>query len=263
MFPLPSLRTIDVNDKNQMLFHTEKDDKNLIRVMDRHRGNIAQEILPQCNHTFVCLSKHPTDPRFVLEGCVDCEVIRNYSIHTGQCETVYTSIRPVRMFLGPAGSILVLFFKGNDLLAPMDLVRLNWQNGQEVLRPAHTLEIEKRLVGMSYVERHDILVYVCENERVEAVRLDKEKSALWGLSGVVGGLPVKPNSITSDTDGNAYVADGRNNRILKIDSFTGVVINVLQLGEESQMQIRSLFWSKNEPSLTVVRGDKISTHHIP
>ena len=107
------------------------------------------------------------------------------------------------------------------------------------------------------------MVCIYESEGVEAVRLDSELSALWGLSGVVDGLPVKPDSITCDTDGNAYISDGTNNRILKIDSFTGDVITVLQLGEESQMQIRCLFWSKNEPSLTVVRGDKISTHHIP
>ena len=239
------------------------EDRNFIRVMNRDSGIVAHQILPQCHHTFVCLSQHPCDSSFTLEGCPVCEVIRSYNVHTGECNVVHVGSRPIRMCCGPPDSILVLSFKERDLLSGMDLSRLDWESEQQELVPAQNLEITDRLLGMSYIVQHDILVCVYENEGVAAVRLDNEMSVLWRLSEEVDRLPVKPDSITCDTDGNAYVGDGTRNRIIKIDSFTGDVINVLQLAEENQRQIRSLFWSQNEPSLTVVRKNTISTHYIP
>ena len=262
-FQLPALLTIDVNDRNQIFGHSAIDDAIFIRVVDRRNGNVNQQMLSWCNDNYVSLLAHPTDAGFVLEGCASCEVIRNYNVQTEECVIVREGSIPIRMNSGPAGSILVLAFKEPNLCDIMELSRLNWENQQPILVPAQTWEIKKRLLGMSYVERHDILVCIYESEGVEAVKLDCELSAIWSLSGMVDGLPFKPDSVTCDDDGNAYVGDGTRNRIIKIDSSTGVVITVFQLVEENQMQIRSLFWSKNEPSLTVVRGHRISTFYIP
>ena len=264
-FQLPALLTIDVDDRNQIFAHTAIDDSILITVMDRRNGNVNQQMFSKCYDNYVCLIAHPTNACFVLEGCPECKVIRNYCIHSGECQIVHSGSVPIRMCHGPAGSILVLSFKEPNIHDTMELSRLNWEFEQheQVLVPVQSFAIKKRLLGMNYVGQLDILVCIYENDGVEAVRLDSELSAIWKLSGVVDGLPVKPDSITSDTDGNTYIGDGPRSRIIKIDSFTGDVIAVLQLGEENQMQMRSLFWSKNEPSLTVVRGDKISTFYTP
>ena len=263
-FKLPAFHEIVVNDMNQVFVHSATNGGNNIRVVSRHNENVGQHMFSRCNHKGVCLVAHPTRAGFVLEGCVPCGDIRSYNISAREFDTVIVGSKPTRMCLGPAGSILVLSKKPNKY-DTMELSRLNWDDEQHILVSAQTWEIvsaqteEMEKKGMSYVECHDILVYVCKNERVEAVRLGKEKSTLWSLSG----LPIKPDSVTSDTDGNVYVGDGTNNRIIKINSFTGDLITVLQLGEESQMQIHSLFWTKNKPSLTVVRGDKFSTFYIP
>ena len=231
--------------------------------MDRRNGIVDQQILSKYDHTFVCLVKHPSNTDSVLEGCPLCGEIRSYNTYTGQCSIVHSGSRPYKMYPGSIGFIWLLAVKEPDIRGTMELSKLNWKNEQQVLEPDKTWETKKGLLGMCYVEQYDILVCIYEHEGLEAVRLDSELSALWGLTGMVDSLPVKPDAITCDTEGNAYVSDGTNNRILKIDSFTGVVITVLQLGEENQKQIRSLFWSKNEPSLTVVREDKMSTFYIP
>ena len=231
--------------------------------MDRRNGNVDQEILSKCDDTFVCLVKHPNNTDSVLEGCPMCGVIRSYNIHTGQCNIVHSGSRPCRMYPGSTGFIWLLALKEPDIRGIMELSKLNWEKEQQILVPDKAWETNKGLLGMCYIEQHDILVCIYEHEGLEAVRLDSELSTIWRLSGLVDGLPVKPDSITCDTDGNAYVGDGPRSRIIRIDSFTGDIITVLQLGEENQMQIRSLFWSNNEPSLTVVRGDEIGSFYTP
>ena len=121
---------------------------------------------------------------------------------------VYVGSNPIRMCPGPTGSILVLSLKEQGT---MELSRFNWEKELQVLVSVQSLKIRKRLLGMCYAQRHDILICIYETEGVEAVRLDDKLSVIWSLSRVVDRLPVKPDSVTCDTDGNTYVGDGTRN----------------------------------------------------
>ena len=122
---------------------------------------------------------------------------------------------------------------------------------------------------MCYSELSDIFVVKYTDEEIKAVKLESEATTLkvsapkWKLSGVVDGLAMKPDALTSDTRGNVYVGDGVNIRILKINSLTGDIVSILLLEEDSKTPIDSLFWSDTEPNLTVVRGNRFSTYNIP
>ena len=101
---------------------------------------------------------------------------------------------------------------------------------------------------------------------IKTVRLGSE-SIVWRLFGSVDGLIIKPESMTSDLEGNAYVDDLRNNRILKINSLTGDVLSILLFdgkeNEKTDLYKISIRWSNTEPNLTVRTEKHISTYFVP
>ena len=70
----------------------------------------------------------------------------------------------------------------------------------------------------------------------------------------------KPDALTTDVEGNVYIGDGANDRILKMDGLTGDVLSIILLEENNKEPIRFLFWSDTEPNLTLIRelGDEIN-----
>ena len=76
------------------------------------------------------------------------------------------------------------------------------------------------------------------------------------------GHVIQPDAITSDNEGNVYISDGANSKVLKIDSLTGKVLIKLKL-EEKKETISALFWSDTEPNVIVVYQDRISSYSIP
>ena len=94
---------------------------------------------------------------------------------------------------------------------------------------------------------------------IVAERLGSE-SIIWRLFGPVDGHIIKPESITCDSDGNGYISDQGNNRILKINSLTGVILGILLLEKKD---IWSMRWSNREPNLTLWEYNQISTYFVP
>ena len=208
-------------------------------------------------------------------------MIRSYEIQTAKCKLVHTGSRPIRMCHGPTSSILV---QCRDFptfeSSRTGLSEFRWEDEQQELRSDKSVYLKGRLIQMCYTEKFDILVVMCENRKVEAVKLGNN-SPIWKLPGVVDGHMIKPGAINSDKKGNVYIGDGLNNRILKISSLTGNVLNIFLLEEEEEEEqqqqqqqeeeeeeenqngLRSLFLSDTEPNLTVVRGDRLRTYNIP
>ena len=83
---------------------------------------------------------------------------------------------------------------------------------------------------------------------------------LWRMFGPVGGHVIRPESVTCDPEGNAYVSDLQNSRILKINSLTGEVLSILLFEEEER--IRLIYWSNTEPNLTLLGLRQISTYFV-
>ena len=261
---IEGLKEVDVNDKDQILARRKVDDRYYIRVMNR-LSKASNEFPSECNHFFVdvaCLIAHPTDPGFVLEGCWMCKVIRNYNIHTGECSIVYKGYTLFTICHGPAGSILTYWPRSGVSI-------MKWDEEHHKLHTDKRVHLDGEVDRMCYSELNDMLVGVYEHKEIQAVMLEGEAASLklsapiWKLSGVMDGCLIKPDTITSDTKGNIYVTDGENNRILKINSFTGDIVSILLLEEENKTPIDCLFWSNTEPNLTVVRGYKICSYCIP
>ena len=83
---------------------------------------------------------------------------------------------------------------------------------------------------------------------------------MWKQYGPVEGHAIKPESITCDPEGNAYISD--RNTILKINSLTGKVLRILLL-EENKNVILFVRCSNTEPNLALQSGDWISTYFVP
>ena len=114
-----------------------------------------------------------------------------------------------------------------------------------------------------------MLVGVFKYNEIKGVNLKSETDTLnlsapiWKLSAAVDGHLITPHAITSDKRGNVFVCYGVNNRILKINSFTGKVQSIFHVEKFDTNWINSLFLTDTEPNLIVRRGDRISCYCIP
>ena len=228
-----------------------------IRVMHRLTGDLINIIPSMCNHHNAHVRKY-----YAFESCSTCEEIYAHNIKTGERFSVHKGSRVIRMCDGPAGSLL-LFTKD------WKLFKLEWDKLQGGAQSVFVQDIPPRTVQFlfefCYVECHDICMYTVKDKKVDqgneilAAKLGS-KTIVWRLSGPVDGYVIKPESITCETDGNAYVSDLGNNRILKINSLTGEVLSILLL--EERTVIYSMRWSNTEPNLTLKTKNGISTYFL-
>ena len=103
---------------------------------------------------------------------------------------------------------------------------------------------------MCYAECFDILVILNEDKEIEAMKFGRDYP-VKKLSGTVGGHVIKPDALTSDAEGNVYISDKANDRILKINGLTGKVLKIIKL-EGKKKKICCLLWSDTEPNLTLI-----------
>ena len=95
---------------------------------------------------------------------------------------------------------------------------------------------------------------------IQAVRLSYG-TVVWDIAGEVAGKEIKPYGVCNDSDGNIYVADSNNERILMLDSKTGELLQVL-MQEEKTGDIFDVCWTESQPQLTVRHGDPKSIKQI-
>ena len=164
---------------------------------------------------------------------------------------------------GPDGSLLVMN-------RSWKLCKLDWDKTQDGAQLVLVQLIPKRtgkaLLKLCYVEYHDILMCNMVDDKetkdyeIITMKLGSE-TIIWRLFGPVEGHVFKPIAITCDPEGNAYVHDPGNIRILKINSLTGEILSILLL--EVKERILSMRWSYREPNLTVLQENQISTYFVP
>ena len=245
----PVSGSMDVTEKDQLLVRVIQRTKCWIRVLDRQTGDLIYQTPSTCNHN-AYLNKHPRHADYVLESCPTCKHIQVYNMNTAERFPVCRGTFP-RICSGPTGFVLILDRE-------RQLFKLEWDTEQRETQLHYIRQVRdvpnKKLIRFCYVECHDILLLTFEKETDDqdnemiAVKLESE-NIIWRLFGPVEDLIIKPECITCDPEGNAYVSDRGNNRILKIDSLTGNVLSILLIAEEGN-EIYSMRWSKTEPNLT-------------
>ena len=195
--------------------------------MHRLTGDLINEIPSMCDHHTVRLNKYPKEQHYAFEGCLTCKEIYAHNINTGESFSVYRGFKIERMCEGPDGSLLVMD-------TDWELYRLDWHKRQDRAQLVFLQLIPERtgkgLLKLCYIESHDILICTIKDFKddtdyeIMAMRLGSE-AIVWRMYGAVDGHVVKPEFITCDTDGNAYVNDRVINRILKINSLTGEILS--------------------------------------
>ena len=264
----PVLGSMDINVNNGLLVRVRVGTKHWIRVLDRQTGDLINEIPSMCEHRqkegFV-VNKHPGHQDYVLETCLRCEEIRANNIDTAKSFPVCQG-KFIRMCDGPDGSLLI----GDRCYK---LFKLEWDAEQRETQLNYIRQFHKdpgkTFLRFCYVECHDILLCTLETkekgtyDEIIATKLESG-STVWRLFGPVDGCLIKPVCITCDTDGNAYVSDRRNNRIMKINALTGEVLSILLMEEGSRDIIWSMRWSNTEPNFTChLKGiNGISTYSV-
>ena len=189
---------VDVNDKDQILVRTEVDDRFYIKVMNRLNGEVSSVFPSECDHTLVCLITHPTEAGFVLEGCLECNVIHNYNIYTRLWSVVYKGYITYRICHGPIGSILAY-------RPPFKISVIKWDEEHDELRFDKSMYLEGEFDRICYSELFDMLVVIMyKDSEIKAVKLESEAAKLklsapiWKLPKMVDGLVIKPDAVTSD-----------------------------------------------------------------
>ena len=210
------------------------------------------------------MNKHPRDEDLVLESCSACELIRCYNFDTSDNFSVLKGSTFTFMFEGPAESLFVVDTLGK-------LFKLDWDDDQlheaKLIYSTVISAVGKELLDIHYVECHNILLCTMkhweddEDYEIKAVDLTNV-TKIWKLFGPVNGHIIKPQCVTCDPEGNAYVSDGASNRILKIDSLTGKVLSILQT-EDEHTKVLTIHWSNTEPNLTLWTGKGISIYFVP
>ena len=138
--------------------------------------------------------------------------------------------------------------------------------------PIPSVGLSQRFLRLCYVKRHNILLWTVrdsesdKNYEILAEKLGSEsnesETIVWSLFGSVDGRLIKPGCIACDPEGNTYVSDKATNRILKINSLTGKILEILVVDEEENERISSIRWTNAEPTLTFRQKDQITTYFI-
>ena len=261
----PVCGRMDVTDNDLLLVRTKEETKCWIQVMNRLTGNLVNKIPSMCDHTGVHVRRYPRDQDYAFESCSTCDEIYAHNVNTGGSSSVHKGSKIHRMCDCHAGSLLVM---NTD----SELHRLRWDKAQHKAQLAFVQNIPrpgKRPLRLCHVECHAILMCTMKDweedqgYEIIAVKL-RSNTIMWRLYGPVDGHIIKPESMTCDSDGNGYISDQRNNRILKINSLTGEILGILLLEEK---EIWSMRWSNREPNLTLWEynqiSDQISTYFVP
>ena len=236
--------------------------------MQRLTGDLISEIPSMCDHDGVCVNKHPQHPDQLLESCATCKEIQALNVNTEERVTVHKGSDITKMGSGPARSLLAVDKDSK-------LSKLDWGQDQSPIakviyrKTIPSVTLNKQFLRLCYVECHDILIYTMKDKEedqdyeIVAVKLGNG-TIVWRMTGQLDSGIIKPDSVTCDTDGNAYVSDRVTNRILKINSLTGEILSILLFEEEEENKtIESICWSNIEPNLTLQTGKQISTYFVP
>ena len=220
----------------------------------------TRDIKSNCTHFSFnhSICEHPTDSDSVLETCHECRQIRSIDITTGEGRSIYSDGKVSTTCLGPPGSLLRVDNTGQ-------LLCLKFKNQSQNLEVVHSTKTGITDVRqMCYVEQHNAVVFVCPSPPgVTAVSLT-DGEPLWEFTQkTIEGKKIKPTGLCHDVNGQIYVTDRNNKRLLLLNAKEGKVRQVLQLvdGKSDMWAVR---WSSTKPQLTVIHagGDVIRLYNL-
>ncbi len=158
-----------------------------------------------------------------------CNEIKVVDMVTHKVQRAYSgsssSMKLHAMCSGPVeGSLLVADDKSQAV------IQLQWDEGQKQLKEVRREQLPgSNVLHMCYMAHTDLLILSGGGRYMQAVKLQAGagQAPVWQLQGKVLGKEIKPRSVSCDSEGRVYVADGNNSRVLLLDGSTGEVIQQL------------------------------------
>ena len=145
------------------------------------------------------------------------EVVSVYSGNDTGCE-LYA------MCIAGEGSLLIWDDKSKSVMQ----LKFNEQRKElEEVRPRVQLP-GANVWYMCYMPHADLVILSRGHYEVQAVKLHGAgQTPVWQLQGKVLGKKIYPYGVSCDAEGQVYVADMRNRRVLLLNGYTGEVIQKL------------------------------------
>ncbi len=113
---------------------------------------------------------------------------------------------------------------------------------------------QRRLITIDQVA-NQVVAFKCKeiHDDSEEVEDSRYLQLAWSLSGEVEGVLISPQGLAVDDLGRVYLADGRNERVVILDSTDGSVLQVLMLGSHCA-GICDVKWRPSPPQLVVLHA---------
>ena len=181
----------------------------------------------------------------MLEACDKCRVIIRYNINTAESGIVYNGCKPKAICKGPTNSVFFMTHNG-------ELLQFEWSEESEELKMIHRIQTQLKTVqGTMYMKQYNALVIT--SGRCIAALYPVTGAVLWEFTQDVEGMILYPRGLSCDDDGQIYVADGFNERLVLLNGKNGDLLQVLLRNEET-CWIYDISWTNSPPQITVLCG---------
>ncbi len=226
-----------------------------IRMLNR-QGKIVTTInkMCECKHA----NKHISEliaGQYLATSCLGCNTVKVVDTRTHEVVSVYsggdTGCELYAMCSAGEGSLLIYDWKSKSV------IQLKFNEQRKVLE-----EVRPRIhvpgytvYNMCYMPHADLLILSRGGTVVEAVKMHggAGQPPVWQLKGEVLGKKITPQGVSCDSEGQVYVTDRTNRRVLLLNGYIGEVIQQL-LQDDGLGEVDRVCCLSNPHQLLVSHG---------
>ena len=191
----------------------------------------------------------------MIEACSSCGVIQRYDIQTSESKITYKKCKPLCICKGPRSSLFVLAQEG-------DLLQLGRKQNESEMKLIRRIDTKEKLINhMCYIENSHLLVLTTDKQ-IQAIN-PENGLVIWKFTQDVDKKKLNPNGLCFSPNGQIFVADGWNERLIVLNGETGELIQVMLKDEETGW-IYDVFWIRHPPQLILLHENHrtISVYNV-
>ena len=223
-----------------------------IRIVERSTGQEVRELMSNCTHESCSVDVTPWNTDYIVEACKECNVIRTYNINYPFLRYAFRGYHTDVMCCAPDGSLFLLDKAGQ-------LLTFTWNTEKEQFNSKNqTNTCLQNTFVICYLKKYNFLISVsCDDQdnkgkRIEALNLH-DNCKVWQFEGCLDGKKVAPNTICCDEEGQLFVGDDANIRVLLLDGGKGELLRVFKHDNEIS-SVWNVCWNDASQQLTVLDG---------